>query len=204
MQSTTPEDNATCGEIHAKLEGVLGVLNDLDVRALGQSPEASVNNVLNRIEVIRATAVQLRGRIKQQLKGRAEEAADEGPGQRPVLPIKRGFSRSFGRQQQGNELKAQRRAAKADFADRIAGLHRDAAQEQNQRIDWALSILGASRSTHANELKALYRYMARQTHPDARLAEGTAPSDTAGRDQPDFADLQRAWEILTVCGLVNK
>jgi DnaJ-class molecular chaperone len=104
-----------------------------------------------------------------------------------------------------DSVKAERRAAKADFADRIASLQRDAEDERNQRVDWALAILGASRSTHASELKALYRYMVRKTHPDGRVASpDSVDALEPDSHEPSFEVVQQAWEVLVSSGRVSK
>jgi hypothetical protein len=216
MQSMTPDDINTLGDVHAKLDGVLEILNSLDVRSLERYPEDSLNKIMGRIDVIRATSVQLRTRLKQQLKQHAEAGESEGSPETPLGSSKGFLPRSFGSQKQKQNQfsqesklrkagKAERRAAKADFADRIASLQRDAEDERNQRVDWALAILGASRSTHASELKALYRYMVRKTHPDGRVASpDSVDAPEPDSHQPSFEVVQQAWEVLVSSGRVSK
>jgi hypothetical protein len=219
MQSITPDDLNTLGDVHAKLDGVLQILNSLDVRSLERCPEDSLNKIMGRIDVIRATSVQLRTRLKQQLKQHTEAGESEDSVKTSIASFKGFLSRPLGSQKQNqkqflqgsalrkakNSEKAQRRAAKADFADRIATLQREAEDEQSQQVDWALAILGASRSTHASELKALYRYMVRKTHPDGRVASpDSVDAPEPDSHQPSFEVVQQAWEVLVSSGRVIK
>ena len=225
MQSMTPDDMSTVGDVQAKLDGVLEILNSLDVRSLERVPESSLNKILGRIDVIRATSVQLRTRLKQHLKTHLKEhsEAEENEGSpKTAVGSSWGFlSRPPSGNQKHNQNqkqkpfslesklrkagKAERRAAKANFADRIASIQRDAEDEQNQRVDWALAILGASRSTHASELKALYRYMVRKTHPDGKVASPeNADAPEPDSHEPSFEVVQQAWEVLVSSGRVTK
>jgi len=54
-----------------------------------------------------------------------------------------------------------------------------------ERIDWAFSILGLSKSATSDEIKAAHRKLAMQYHPDR------------GGNETDFSQAQKAFEVAS-------
>ena len=121
---------------------------------------------------------------------------------RVAAPKQRSFSSLGGQERlQKRAEKENRSRIKAEFQQELQNLGAFAAMNsrgvQNEDVQWALQLLGAKVTDHENELKALYRYHVKQTHPDLARVQ------MAATQKISFDDLTKAWGILKKHNLVN-
>jgi hypothetical protein len=99
-------------------------------------------------------------------------------------------------QSKGRQKNPERRAARNAFNESLASIAAEKREGDEAKIHRALEVLGGSPGCPPAELRALYRYMLRKTHPDT--LGGQPPSNG-----PSFDEVQEAWGVLAQEGLTD-
>ena len=185
------------GSIVGDLASILDRLRVLerDAAGLRASDSPAAGAVL---ESIRRTCARLKKRLKIEVGddfATAEaDSETDGTSEGRTAVRSRGLRSAWGCRSSADARSpdhSPRAAARAAFADHLKAIKQQHDVHRRERMDWALRVLGVGSGSTMDDVRAAYRALIRQVHPDAVQGQGTSAASL-----PSFADVQQAWDTL--------